>query len=191
MKEIIQRGDVELFSPAEQLDTLHRALISPADKMSQRNALFPTTRFVEDFLFHPSVKLLRRLAIVGFTVNPEHARVEWSGVVRGVERPRLVLFVRGNLVKVAVSGQSLTVHRSILVQLGHLLASAADLRGKVLKEVCGAANIKTTRPDCSVPERMELPVVEGTLLRSVRFWQVRCVLFSSSVTPSTVCHCAL
>jgi hypothetical protein len=51
-----------------------------------------------------------------------------------------------------------------------------------LKEVCGAANIKTTRPDCSVPERMELPVVQGTLLRSVRFWQVRCALFISSRT---------
>jgi hypothetical protein len=108
MKEIIQRGDVDLFSPAVQLDTLHRALISPTDKISQRNALLPTTRFMEDFLFHPSIKLLRRLAIVGFTVNPEHAPVEWSAVVRGVERPRLVLFVRGNLVKAAVSGQSFT-----------------------------------------------------------------------------------
>jgi hypothetical protein len=109
MKEIIQRGDVDLFSPAVQLDTLHRALISPTDKISQRNALLPTTRFMEDFLFHPSIKLLRRLAIVGFTVNPERARVEWSAVVRGVERPRLVLFVRGNLVKAAVSGQSFNV----------------------------------------------------------------------------------
>lgn len=106
MKEIIQGADVELSSTIEKQNIIHRALLKPTDKLAQRHYWYPTTRFLEDYIFHPTIKILSKLEVIGCTLNPEHAIIDWSAAVRGVPGVRIVLFVRGNLIKVALSGMS-------------------------------------------------------------------------------------
>ena len=53
---------------------IHRALIKPTDKLSRSTHILPSSRFVEDFILHPTYKILSLLEVVGITLNPEHVQ---------------------------------------------------------------------------------------------------------------------
>ena len=68
------------FPKVEVEEHLARALKKPTDKLSNSHNFKPTGRFWEDYIMHETRKWLHRLAVVGFTLNPEHC----SGVVLAV-----------------------------------------------------------------------------------------------------------
>jgi hypothetical protein len=97
-KEIIQRGDIDKY-PEDVIEThLIQALSHPTGtvrslqskvisnepkvlsciiltgKLAWSGKWTPDGRYVEDYLLHKSLKLLRHLDVVGFSVNPEHCR---------------------------------------------------------------------------------------------------------------------
>ena len=51
---------------------LSKALQAPSDKLSFSRAITFSGRFFEDFYFHKSLKFLRKLNCIGFTINPEY-----------------------------------------------------------------------------------------------------------------------
>lgn len=176
----MQSGDSGHFTVDEQLKTFQKALSKPVDKLAYIHKWIPSTRFMEDYIFHPSLKLLKRLEIVGFTLNPEHSQVNWSSLVRGVPNLRLVLFVRGNLMKIAISGTcysrvQFADHRCFIMELSVTTHHTTDIRGQRMKQQCGSSNLKTTMRDCHLPEQLHLPTTgtgNDAFLQNVFKWQV-------------------
>jgi hypothetical protein len=105
-KEIIQRGEADNLDASIIEDYLIDALRQPADKFSRRNSLWPSGRYWADYIW--PLKFLRRLEIVGYTINPEHtSAVDWKRVMSAVPRSRVVVLVRSNAIKMAFSGRSI------------------------------------------------------------------------------------
>lgn len=75
-KEILQYQDKYGFTPSAKEKHLSRSLLKPTDKISSSNNIFPSGRFIEDFITHKSGKWLSGLRGVGFTVNPEYVNGE-------------------------------------------------------------------------------------------------------------------
>ncbi len=89
-KEIIQSSDINTHSVAAMEAHLQRALLRPTGKIDGTTVLsegfgplwrlvrwyfLPSSgRFLEDYAFHKTLKVLRALEVVGFSLNPEHCR---------------------------------------------------------------------------------------------------------------------
>ena len=112
-KEIIQRHDViKMGSPSTAYlqEFLTSALRAPIDKFSYQKTMFPSARYVEDYIYKQ--KFLISLDFIGFSVNPELVEgVDWhvilSRATRDSEKPgiaKVVILIRSNVVKMAFSG---------------------------------------------------------------------------------------
>jgi len=149
-KEIIQRGDKERFGLAEMEAHLIRALNAPTGKLSSAKDYLPTGRFFEDYLVHKSFKVLRSLQVVGFTLNPEHVvGLDWRHVLQAVPSARLVLLIRSNTIKSALSGY----------------------RGKQTSSLCGSSNMRWSNANCTPPAFVEWSPSE--FAQQVAHWQYR------------------
>ena len=93
-KEIIQGKDAARFSAPTKQAHLAAALLRPTGKLASSTRFLPDGRYVEDYLWHSTSKLLRTMGVVGFTVNPEHCtELDWATVVRNVRPSDLVVVV--------------------------------------------------------------------------------------------------
>eukprot|EP01032_Pedospumella_encystans_P011044 gene11044-12876_t len=140
------------FSKVEVEEHLARALKKPTDKLSNSHNFKPTGRFWEDYIMHETRKWLHRLAVVGFTLNPEHcSEIDWGRIIPKEKfgNTKLIIYGRSNIVKTAISAA----------------------RGEDLKRVCGLANMKKGRSDCVLPDTHAVSL--GTLLNRTIAWQHR------------------
>ena len=104
-KEIVQGADLERFSGENVESHLISALQQPTGKIASSGTYLPSGRFVEDYLLHRTFKPFRDLKVVGFTLNPEHAsKVDWNKIAQEVPHFKIVLLLRSNIIKSAVSG---------------------------------------------------------------------------------------
>jgi hypothetical protein len=70
-KEIVQRGDLAIFTQTQIESHLASAIKAPTDKISNSRGYFPTYRFLHDYFLHENMKIFSHLQYSGFTVNPE------------------------------------------------------------------------------------------------------------------------
>jgi hypothetical protein len=111
-KEIIQHADAGKFAPKEILEHLVTALEKPTDKLSSRRRWLPSLPFSSKYLW--SGKFMSSMRIIGFTLNPEHCERAYIGssgfnigdLKKRIPRARVVLVVRRNLFKAAVSAET-------------------------------------------------------------------------------------
>ena len=151
-KEIVQRGDRSAFSVDAMEEHFVRALQTPTGKLSSTRDYLPTGRFFEDYLLHKSLKVLKKMRVVGFTVNPEHCKdVQWQRVHQAVPGMRMVALIRSNVVKSALSG----------------------FRGKQTMALCGSSNLRFSAAykNCTLPAMVDWSV--GDFFREVASWQQR------------------
>jgi LPS sulfotransferase NodH len=121
-KEIIQRSDLTKYNTEEQESFLIQALKVPTSKISDKDKILPSTRYFQDYYFHNTFKLFRKMEVLGFTLNPEHSKnVNWHHVYNTNNNIRVIVLRRGNVIKAALSGY----------------------RGKETKMKCGESNIRS------------------------------------------------
>ena len=96
------------FSSVDIEQHLISALLSPRGKLSTSQSLMPSSRFVSDFLAHKTLKPFRELKVIGFTLNLEHvsdaANIDWGRIMKAVPSCKVVVLLRSNIVKAALSG---------------------------------------------------------------------------------------
>lgn len=150
-KEIVQRGDRNEFTTEAIEEHFVKALRNPTGKLSSIKDYLPTGRFFEDYLLHKSLKVLKDMRVVGFTVNPEHCKdVKWQRVQESVPNMNIVALIRSNVIKSALSGY----------------------RGKQTMVLCGSSNLRfSPLSNCSLPKSVDWSVDD--FFREVSEWQDR------------------
>ena len=104
-KEIIQRSDTTVYTNIDQQNYLIQALNEPIGKISDKDKIIPSTRYFQDYYFHNTFKLFRKMEILGFTLNPEHSKhINWQHIYDTNSRVRVIVLRRGNVIKSALSG---------------------------------------------------------------------------------------
>lgn len=74
-------------------------------KMSSKDRWSPDGRFMEDYLFHKTLKIFRTLDVIGFSVNPEHCHgIDWNNIIAARPDVKVIKFMRSNIIKTAISG---------------------------------------------------------------------------------------
>lgn len=172
-KEIMQHSDrlnilssndsVSIQQHISKLENhLHRALKYPTGKYQYTNRYVPwlwDSRYMTDYLFHPSLKALRPLLYTGFTLNLEHTKglVNWANVLNPIfplnganlnANIKVILYLRANIVKTAVSAY----------------------RGKMSLVQCGQSNAKR-HSSCRPPSRVNWTIDE--FQHEVNHWIIR------------------
>lgn len=106
-KEIVQLSDTNssYFQPRTIEKHLHESLLSPRGKMSHHDHWMPDRRFIRDYFLRGKRK--DTLKVVGFSLNLEHlsqVNISWDNIIRDVQTLSIIVFMRCNIVKTAVSG---------------------------------------------------------------------------------------
>lgn len=165
-KEIVQGGDVEMFSTPEIEAHLIAALRGPKGKLSHSRGFFPDARYVEDYLKPTSLswKPMTNLQVVGFSVNPEHIPgVDWARIKEAVPELRVIALGRSNTVKATVSSYT----------------------GDILKEKCGSANLRASGgadgDECDGTKPVEVPWGHADFLFHTKNWKMRINRFYDTV----------
>ena len=161
-KEIVQRADGNNpLLPREAVeDHFIAALKRPMGKASSVNNIFPSSRFMDDYIFRRSLKPFRQMDIVGFTLNPEHSEgVDWARIAKMVPRMKVVVLGRSNVVKSAISGYT----------------------GSAIKSECGSSNLRA-KSDCD--PTVEVPWNTKELGDEVRQWQNRYDIFDQTINSN-------
>jgi len=149
-KEIIQRSDVLLYNSKEQEKFLIDALNEPKGKISDKNKMIPSNRYFQDYYFHNTFKLFRKMDVLGFTLNPEHSKnINWQNIYVYNNKVRVIVLRRGNIVKTALSGYS----------------------GKENKIKCGESNIRANSNNNCILTKINLTAYEFAL--EIKKWQER------------------
>ena len=108
-------SDLSQFTAQDIESHLISALSRPLGKLSTSASLLPSSRFVSDYITHKTFKPFRTLKVLGFTLNLEHltetAQVDWGAITKAVPHCKVVLLLRSNLVKTAISGYTGTINR--------------------------------------------------------------------------------
>lgn len=101
-KEIIQREDQHL-SARDMEAHLKKAISRPVDKIAYRSSWIPSGRFLEDYLFHRTLKPFRHLEAIGLSVNPDYLKnVFWEKFAKK-HNVRVIQYQRSNVIKQVVS----------------------------------------------------------------------------------------
>lgn len=148
-KEIIQRADLPNFNGKEKTAHVRQALLYPTGKLSTSRGWLPTSRFLEDYVFHPTMKMFRSLDHIGFSLNPEFCKgIDWRTATKDIKDVKMIVFERSNLAKSAVSAY----------------------RGYQTKQLCGTANLRSDST-CTIPSELGINTTE--YLRSMQMWYER------------------
>jgi len=151
-------SDLSHFTSSDIEKHLISALTRPLGKLSASQSMFPSSRFVSDYITHKTFKPFRTLKVLGFTLNLEHvsnaALLDWRRILQAVPQTKVILLLRSNLVKTAISGYTGAMNKN--------------------KRGCREANLRSSSisiPGCN-PVRLvdwDLP----TLSAEVTIWQER------------------
>jgi hypothetical protein len=156
-KEIVQRSDGSKYPASTVEDHFINALKKPMGKLSSTDNVVPSGRFMEDYIFHSSMKPFREMDVIGFTLNPEHSEgIDWDRIAKNVPKFKVVVLGRSNLVKSAISGYT----------------------GAAIKSECGSSNLRASG-DCD--PKIDVPWTTAELASEVRQWQTRYDAFDLSV----------
>jgi len=148
-KEIIQRSDVLLYNSKEQENFLIDALNKPKGKISDKDKIIPSNRYFQDYYFHNTFKLFRKMEVLGFTLNPEHSQnINWKDIYDNNNKVRIIVLRRGNIIKTALSGY----------------------RGKENKIKCGQSNIRSNSNNCILTQ---LNLTNYEFVQEIKKWQER------------------
>ena len=138
-KEIIQRSDTVIYDSQQQQKFLIEALNEPKGKISDQDRIIPSSRYFQDYYFHNTFKLFRKMEVLGFTLNPEHSKnVDWQSIYNHHNKVRIMVLKRGNIVKTALSGYS----------------------GKENKMKCGGSNTRTNSNTDCIHTKLNLTTLE-------------------------------
>jgi LPS sulfotransferase NodH len=152
-KEIIQRAELPHFNGQEKTDFVRKALLYPSGKLATSRGWLPTSRFLEDYVFHSTWKIFRRLDHIGFSLNPEFCKgINWKTVTHGIKDVKVIIFERSNLAKSAVSAY----------------------RGLQTKQLCGTANLRSDST-CTIPSELNINSTE--YINSMQYWHERYAQF--------------
>jgi len=141
------------------------ALSRPRGKLSTSQSMFPSSRFVSDYIAHKTLKPFRSLKVLGFTLNLEHvadaAQIDWEAIMRAVPQTKVVLLLRSNLVKTAISGYTGSMNKN--------------------KQGCKEANLRSSSstPGCNPVSLVDWGA--SALSAEVTIWQERYRNLISSV----------
>jgi hypothetical protein len=182
-KEIIQRGDLAVFSPSERSQHVARALRAPTDKLAYKRHWLPSSRFLEDYWLHRSWKWARPMRVVGVSVNPEYL----TGASPRLCPPPHRVCVRPpspaarshrcpTLTDVnwdALRRQHVHDPQFIVFLRSNLVKQALSaVTGKELKRRCGSANLRESSA-CATASQRPFHVAVATLADELALWSQR------------------
>ncbi|RYG96320.1 hypothetical protein EON65_54590 [archaeon] len=132
-KEIVQSKDPLKYSASDINEHLRQALVKPMEKIAYRHHILPSSRYMEDFVLKK--KHLVKLQAVGFSINLEHVpHVNWTYILQSQPTPRVVLYMRTNLAKLAISA----------------------IKGELMHHICLKSNIRVSDESCVIPSQIHV-----------------------------------
>lgn len=104
-------------------------------------------------------------------------KLNWTYIVKDALHPVVIVYLRTNIVKAAISGELLYPQSFLFSHSNALVVIHSAYRGQLTHALCEASNLRGDQITCPIPSQVNWTLSE--FIENVNYWQVRILAHES------------